>query len=202
MRSIEKYLKGYGDVYLIADKWPEWYNGKVILHPDVSSRKQLNIISKLFQVPQERFIFWNDDHFLLKELHVNEIKTWYHGTIREAIGKAQGKYYTALRNTCDTFGDIRNADIHVPCIYEAKRIKEVFGLNWADKDYVIKSAYFNNESGEEITDCKINRPISKEEIEERIKDRLFFSTGPNGLKTAMIKKLNELYPEPSKYESL
>src|SRR5688572_25487619 len=114
LRSIEKNLSGYRDVYLITDKCPEWYNGKFILYPDpypdVRGRRQFNIISKLFQVPEEKFVMWNDDHYLLKPLHVNEIKNWYEGTLKEAFGKSHGEYHKAVRNTFEHFGDVRYFD--------------------------------------------------------------------------------------------
>jgi len=201
LRAIDKYLSGYEDVILITDKTPDWYKGNILNHRDVSDRKQLNIISKLFAIADERFIMFNDDHFLLRPLRIDEIKNWYHGTISEALKKASGRYYTAITNTINHFGDIRYYDIHVPCIFTNEAIHRVFRLEWGDHEYVIKSAALIGEEGEEMTDCKINRPTTREDIEERIKDRLFFSVGPNGFKQQMIKKLNELYPDKSKYES-
>ena len=37
-------------------------------------------------------------------------------------------------------------------------------------------------------------------IDSLIKDRTFFSTGPNGFKTPMINYLNILFPHKSKWE--
>jgi len=200
LRSIEKYITGYEDVFLITDKTPDWYRGKIIYHSDVSSRKQLNIISKLFQVKDEKFIMFNDDHFLLKPLHINEIKNWYHGTLKEALNNATGNYYTAIKNTIGHFGDIRYFDIHTPAVFTKDGIHRVFRLEWGDNEYIIKSAFFNSAEGEEITDCKINHPMSKMAIEDRIKGRTFFSTGPNGMRMQMMNLLNELFSEKSKWE--
>jgi len=200
LRSIDKYLSGYNDIYLICDKWPEWYKGKVLLHGDISIRKQLNIISKLFQVKDEKFLMFNNDHFLLKPLHINEIKNWYHGTLKEALNNATGKYYTAIKNTIDHFGDVRYFDTHFPCIFTNHQIHRVFRLEWGSHEYVIKSAAFVDSEGEEITDCKINHPMSKAAIDDRIKDRTFFSTGPNGMRMQMMVLLNELFPDKSRYE--
>lgn len=200
LRAIDKHLTGYEDVILITDKIPDWYKGNTLIHRDVSDRKQLNIVSKLFAIADERFIYWNDDHFLLRHLHINEIKNWYNGTISEALGKATGRYYTAISNTFNHFGDIRYYDIHVPCILTNKAVHRVFRMEWGDNEYIIKSSALVGEEGEEMTDCKINRPTTKQDIEERIKDRIFFSVGPNGFKQQMIKKLNEMFHVKSRWE--
>ncbi len=200
LRAIEKNLCGYQDVILITDQKPDWFKGNTIFQTDVPNRKQFSIIRKLFEVKDERFIMFNDDHFLLRPLHINEIKNWYHGTLEEAKGKASGRYHTAITNTIRHFGNIRNFDIHTPAIFTREGIHRVYRLEWGDNEYIIKSAFFANSEGEEMTDCKINRPTTREDIEERIKDRIFFSVGPNGYKQQMIKKLNELYPEKSRWE--
>jgi len=197
LRSIEKNFPDH-EVVLISDKWPEWYNGLHLFHPDVSDRKQLNIISKLFKVTDESFIMWNDDHFLLKPL--TEIKNWYDGTLTQALRKATGRYHQAVKNTLDHFGDIRYFDVHTPCVFTSEQIHRVFRLEWGDREFVIKSAAFNSKEGEEMTDLKINRNLSKEAIQELTKDRLFFSTGPTGFKPEMIKFLNEQFKEKSRWE--
>jgi len=203
LRSIEKYLTGYEDVILITDEPPEWYKGNILFHKDISHRKQLNIISKLFEVKDDKFIMANDDHFLLKSLHINEIKNWYQGTLSQALNNATGNYYSAINNTLAHFGNIKYFDIHTPAIFTREGIHRTFRLEWGDNEYVIKSSYFAQMGGEseEITDCKINRPMSKEAIQDKIKDRTFFSTGNNGMRMQMIILLNELYPEKSRYES-
>ena len=201
LRAIDKHLTGHEDVILITDKTPDWYRGKIIYHPDVSDRKQLNIISKLFQVKDDKFIMFNDDHILLKPLHINEIKNWYHGTISEAQKKAQGRYYKSVGNTLEHFGDVKYYDIHTPCIFTREQIQRVFGLEWGDKEFVIKTAALYQEDGEEMTDCKINQLLSMGAIEEKIKDRLFFSTGPGGMKTPMINLLNIMFNNKSKFET-
>lgn len=225
LRSIEKYLKGFDvsendhrgtDNIWIVGELPTWlrertennhfYRVSNILHDDASGRKQYNIMRKLFaastdECVSKKFIYWNDDHFLLKPLHVNEIKPWYHGTLKDALEKSTNRYHTAVLNTLNHFGNIKNFDIHVPCVFEKEKIHQLYRLEWGSNEYIIKSSYFNDSEGEEMTDCKINAPKTKEAIEERIKDRLFFSVGPNGLRSQMIKKLNELYPDKSKYEN-
>ena len=196
LRGIEKNFPH--DVVLITDNPPEWYKGNILNKQDVSSRKQLNLICKLYEVKDEKFIYWNDDHFIIKP--IEEIKTWYEGTIAQSLNKAGGKYYEAVRNTYEHFGDVKYYDIHTPAIFRREQIQRVFRLEWGDKEFVIKTAALCEEDGEETTDLKINRPISKEAIQELVKDRMFFSTGANGFKQQMINFLTEMFPDKSNYE--
>ena len=196
LRGIEKNFPH--DVVLITTEPPEWYKGNILNKKDVSSRKQLNLICKLYEVKDEKFIYWNDDHFIIKP--IEEIKTWYEGTITQALNKAGGRYFEAVRNTLEHFGDVKYYDIHTPAVFTREQVQRVFKLEWSDKEFVIKTAALCQEEGEEMKDLKINRPISKEAIHELTKDRIFFSTGPNGYKTQMVSYLNELFPHKSKWE--
>lgn len=229
LRSIEKHLTGYGDIYLVGER-PEWINtNKVYCIParDTPLRKQFSLMSKLLmacmneRISQD-FIYFHDDHYLLKPLDVSEIKNWYEGNIKEHLSKAVGKYKTACENTmnalygmyavkpnddgvCYDYEQIEEGkyfDIHTPCIFNKTGIRDLSHLNWKENEYIIKSLYLNINKGEdeEMEDCKINQPKSKREIEERIVGRLFFSTGHNAIKPPMIKVLDELFNEKSSYE--
>lgn len=240
LRSIEKYLTGYRDIFIVGE-YPVGISSKTEKTPsgltvasglffipakDTPMRKQFSIMNKLLTAIKhpclsEDFLYFNDDHFLLKPLHVSDIKNWYEGTIKDHISKAVGKYKTACENTfyvidgVFVFEDRGNGgwaanpiegkyfDIHTPCIFNKAGIRDLSHLNWKENEYIIKSLYLNINKGEEeeMEDCKINQPKSKKEIEERIKDRLFFSTGHNAIKPPMLKVLEELFPEKSSYET-
>lgn len=199
--SIEKYLSGRGKIFIIGEK-PKFLNGFIhIPAHDTKGRKQYSLMNKLCVAAEderisEDFIYYHDDHFLLKPLHVSEIKAWTSGTMLEALNKAHGNYYKSIKNTIEIVGEESPYfDIHVPCVFSKKRIKIISQGEWPELGYVIKSLYFNTfeTESEYMADCKIDIPTSMEAIEEKIKDRIFFSIGANGLRTQMKKKLNELY---------
>jgi hypothetical protein len=214
LRSIEKYLRGYGRIFIVGEK-PVWKSKGIeyLDCNDVPGLKQRSMFFKILHACNnditDEFILWHDDHLLLKPLHVSEIKNWYHGTIEEHLYKAAGRYHQACANTkrvldmpyVGSTGDWKYYDIHTPCIFNKAGIRDLSKLDW-DMQMIIKSLYFNINKGEseEMRDCKLNRPYGKQDIEDRIKDRLFFSTGKNGLKPAMFKKFQELYPEKCSYE--
>lgn len=206
LRSIEKHLRGYGQIFIVGDK-PSWL--KNVIHIPASDEpyvKERNIMTKtLLACKDERvsddFISWHDDLFILHPICYTEIKYWHDGTLEEAKSKSRGGYKTAIQNTIDNLKiHGLNFDIHAPIIYNKEKFQESM-KDWS-REYVIKSRYANRWASEavEMKDLKLNAPYKVETIKQKIKDRLFFSTGPFGLQPELCEVLNELYPNPSKYE--
>jgi len=206
LRSIDQHLTGVDNVVIIGTP-PDWYKGEFKEAKDYSHRKQFSIYSKLLVACEmdsvsENFVMWNDDHFLLKPLHVDSIAAWYEGYLKDTIkGNHGARYKETIANTLQIIPNTLNYDIHTPCVY----FKPSFRFLFDDKseEVCVKSYYFNfcpDLVDVEMKDCKINQLLSKEAIKELIKDRLFFSTSTNGMKKPMIELLNELYPKPSQWE--
>jgi hypothetical protein len=201
LRSIEKYLIDYDDVYIIGSEAPDWYKGQIIFYNDTPDRKQHSIFNKLLAAPEG--IYWNDDHFLLQPMYTNQLKPWYESTLSNALGEACGRYHTALSNTIQLIGpDALYYDVHTPCIFEKAKLQELQRYDWS-KEYVIKSLYFNLHSDRfaiSYHDLKINRILSFQAIDYLTTDRIFMSTGPNGAKGDMLKWLAAKYPTSSRWE--
>lgn len=209
LRSIEKHLQGYDEVILIGD-CPEWCKCNCIFKIDIPGRKEFNIYRKLLFACElsevtENFLMWNDDHFLLKPLHVNDIKYWHNGSLENQLG-GSARNRTSIQNTItmlrNIYGEkkeLLNFDIHVPIIYNKHHFKERFGS--LQTELCIKSYYANTcvSYYEYTKDCKINGEISKEWINELIRDRLFFSTGTS-ISQPTVDLLEEMFPEKSKWE--
>lgn len=206
LRSIEKYLTGFGNIWVIGEKTA--LNTKFLPCQNISGRKEFSIAEKILVACKcdrisDPFIMWHDDHFLLKPLDVSEIKYWYDGTLEEVKKNPTSKsgYKTAIKNTIEA-GCGKNFDIHTPIIFKKERfIERVTKADWQpNKEFCVKSLYCNGFEGYQMTDLKINTPAYQPFLIKKIHDRLFFSTGPLGLQPEMIELLNELYPVPSKYE--
>lgn len=214
LRSIDRYLTGWTNVVIIGTP-PDWYKGESVQAPDYRYRKQFSIYSKLLIACElnnvtDNFIMWNDDHYLLRPLDVSEFKNWYDGYLKETINKNHGiRYRETIANTLQLIPDAFNYDIHTPCIYN----KRLFKFLFSDRtdEVCIKSFYFDyarniamNINGYvcdyEMKDLKINQLTSEDAIYRLILERYFFSTSTNGMKKPMIKAMNELYPNPSRYE--
>lgn len=204
LRSVEKFLSGYNKVFIVG-RLPKWFNkDKVVYLPFVDgTKKQNNIYAKIMTAIDNgisnRFMFWNDDHYLLQPLKSFQLKYYYEKTTEWHFEKRQGKYKETIANTKP--GNFY--DVHTPIIYNKAIFKNTVGkLDWG-KEYVIKSSYCNCLSfldKEEIEDCKIEFDYPEEKIKELITDRMFFSTGDYALGVGMRKVLNELYPNKSSFE--
>jgi len=205
LRSIEQNLTGFTDL-LIVGKPPDWFKGKWIVSEDYAGRKQFTIYHKLIQAiygyinNEPDFIMWNDDHILLQPLAVKDFKYWHNGLLSDELKRGLSmRYREAVKNTLE-FQSGYNFDIHTPIIYNKDKFKLLFSNK--SEEICIKSYYCNalRIEGERMEDCKIDSLLSEEAIKERIKDKLFFSTGSNGIREPMKELLQELYQKPSRWE--
>lgn len=212
LRSIEKYLTGYRDIYIVGMK-RDWLTGVKYLQAEdaISTEvKQRCIYKKILTAAKhpevsERFLKYHDDHFLLKPLHVDEIKNWYYGDLKMLAKKAEGIYNRVVLNSDKYLKDKGwtnfNFDIHVPIVLEKSKYLELENEDWS-REHILKSLYCNKfgVEKEEMQDVKFGRPFRRQEIEAVIEGRMFFSMSENGLNGAIKEVLKELYPEPSRYE--
>jgi hypothetical protein len=203
LRSIQKHLKGYRDVYLVGDKFPKWYKGKTIYCPEETIKSSVNILNKLIKAGElrevgETFLQWQDDIFLQEPLHVKDIKYWFDGTLEQAAEKSLGRYSLITYSTgLKLGGSALYYDIHTPIIYDIKTLKTI--KSEFRKQLLVKSMYCHRKgvTGTPLKDCKLNEPY--ENVREAIQGKLFFSIGP-GVDPNIIEVLEELYPEKSIYE--
>lgn len=81
LRSIEKNLTGYRDIYLIGEK-PGWVQNVIHIKQKDTSRKQYSIYNKFMTAAKtesvsKNFLRWDDDVYLLEKMHVDDVKDWY-----------------------------------------------------------------------------------------------------------------------------
>lgn len=203
LRSIEKNLTGYNQIFIIGDK-PKWL--KNIIHipaRDYAGRKAYSIMQKTLKGCNDKrlsndFIFTNDDIYFLKPINVNEIKYWYEGTLEDWLKKSDsGKYKIQIKNTMKLIGlPSFYFDIHCPIVFN-KYIYETAFKN-QEKEILLKTYYGAWNTDEPMKDLKLNGHLPEKRIKELIKDRLFFSTG--NFSNQAERVLNELFPNKSKYE--
>lgn len=183
LRSIDKYFPDH-DVIIVGDSPPEWYIGKhKYMHRD--SRKEIDVCVKMNAVTP--CIIWHDDHYML----TSTIEPWYDGTLELLLKRSRGVYAQKVKNTI-ALGCTLNYDVHAPFYFN--------GMAVPDREVCLKSVYMREQIGIPMSDCKVNGPLSYEDILKRITHKPFFSTGPNGITPAMLRVLGELFGEKSKYE--
>lgn len=215
LRGMEKYLKNYGDIYIIGEK-PKWI--KNVIHIPFADnpkkeRKEFNIYSKILHYcylkgSPRSFLFTNDDHIHLNEIDALTYPYYTRGDIEPAMKANKSNYRATLNHTRKHLRKLGlpelHCDVHCPIIYNSEEFIKTFeGVNWnVDWGYGIKSIYsvVNKKTLEPFIDCKITRDMSTIEIENKLNGRHVMSCDDGGLKENLINYLNRTLSEKSKYE--
>lgn len=212
LRSIEKHLTGYGDIFIVGEK-PGWLQNVVHIpcadHGDKTYDKERNIFTKIMTAcADERvtddFLFLNDDHYLLQDYRAGHFPYYYYGMLSEK--RTVTDYKNTIWNTQKHHGEINPyyADIHCPILYnKVKFIEWVAALDWwVHFGFAIKTVYCNGilPLMVEYPDLKINEPLTAAQITEQLTGRAWFSIGDKAFHGEIKKVLQDLYPKKSNYE--
>lgn len=160
LRSIEKHLSGYGEIFLIGHK-PNWVKNVQHIPATDEDRtwwKEWNIYRKILLACEdprvsEDFLFMNDDHFLLKDFVAGEFPYYWDGGLDDQT-KREDQYGATVRNTHDLLKSLgiespKHCDVHTPCLYNKDKFKALSKFNWSVKHgYCIKTLYLNIFYGE------------------------------------------------------
>lgn len=217
LRSVEKHLTNVDQVVIVG-KRPEWIKDIFYIEAaDEHACKETNIYSKILKASlcpsvSDDFLFFNDDHFLLKDYKAEEFPFFYKGGLLQIMGKLPpyNKYSTCVHRTALVLKERgfaeKNFDTHTPIIYNKTKFAQIMPTyDWSQRfSYVVKSLYANSVGIEGIKepDCKINDAPDLEELKRRIQDRSVFSIGNGAIAQGMHDLWRELYPNPSKWESV
>lgn len=214
LRSIQKHVTGYNNVWIIGQRPDFLTNVHHIPFEDVSQNKEANICRKVLRACQESslsddFLFFNDDHFILQDFVADQLPYYYKGDlISLANSPRRGIYYRAIRRTVRELQkrgfDTKHFDTHTPIIYNKQKFVDVMSqYDWDVRiGLTVKSIYCNSLriEGTKEPDRKINGLMMAQDVFEFIKDRKVFSIGDKALGPQMEIVLNTLYPTPSQWE--
>lgn len=212
LRSIEKHLTEYGDVFIIGE-YPSWLQNCIhIPATDIEQTwaKERNIFNKIMLACEDPrvtddFMFMNDDHFLLQDYVANQFPFYYDGLLSEKLTVTDYKH--TVKNTHEWFlgAPVDYLDIHCPILYNKKKFEWCVPMaDWSKPyGYCIKSVYtyINGFVGSpRCPDLKINQPLPYAEIIKLIAGRPWFSIGDAARQGDMLQVLEDLYSVKSKYE--
>jgi len=217
LRSLEKHLKGYGQVFLLG-RAPTWLRNVVeIQTPDIDwnymhlHQKELAIYNKIKVAcgspnVTDDFLLMNDDHYLLQDFNAATFPLYWSGDMEEEADRPD-IYANTCRNTVKALraakAPILNYDCHCPILYNKERFKVVESLDWGVKyGYGIKSMYanLNGLRGIMCSDLKFRSPVSYHIASHAISTQPFFSTDDKAIDTSMVNLLSSLYPTKSRFE--
>lgn len=205
LRSIEKHLKNYGQVFVIGDN-PKLKNVIHIQAEDPHAIPDSNILHKLTiacSTPEisDTFLFVNDDHYLLSDYEADKFPYFYSGTLQEYV-KRRGKdtYRNRVENTLNSLTErslpTKFFDIHTPILYKKDLfLKHVTGVYDPTKrdGMVLKSLYGNaiQAEGVQMQDGKLDKlPL---------RDMKIVSSMPR-MRCSIKRYLFEQFPKPSIFE--
>src|SRR3990167_383632 len=207
LRSLEKHLKGnIGKVFVIGAD-PELFHVAHIPADDTKSAA-INIKDKLLIACNhpdisDDFLYVADDHYLLSDVEIEKFPVYSNGTLANLSRTQNNTYKQNVIETMKYIPEGKNYNIHAPIIYNKEKLKDIIEETvWQPLGLLIKSLYCNRLElqGKELSDCKISRAISIEEMRGRIVNRPVFSTGREKTIKQLRQFMDELYPIKSKYE--
>lgn len=208
LRSIETYLKGIGNIFIIGH-CPEFIQNIIHIPLDEDPRNRFrdrNIMNKMLAACKDRrvskdFLMVHDDHFVLADYEASEFPYYHCGP----MVPGQGQYGSTKQNTIFLLGECNNYDTHCPILFNKEKFMRSVALaDWSKwYGYCMKTLYcvLNGIEGEFMHDAKIRLPLKQEAIMTILQGRKWFSIGdrcwvPGGMKEV----LQTLYPNQSKYE--
>ncbi len=207
LRSIEKHLKGFRNVYIIGAD-PALPNTIHIPATDLKS-PATNIKDKLLIACNhpdisEDFLYISDDHYLLQDQEISTYPNYISGMLLDLARIQKNAYKQYVANTARLLGGGVNYNVHAPIIYnKAKLIEAVNKYPWNQLGFIMKSLYGNvhNLPGTTLADLKISRNIPIEEMMGKISGRPVFSSGKEWEAKNVGLLLAQLFPDKSKFEA-
>lgn len=213
LRSVEKYLEGYGEVFIIG-KQPS-FGIKNVTHIQINDVSDyypaLNIMKKIYSYcagdkGTEDFLFMNDDHWLLRKFNISEFPYFYKGELKDQLTNPTD-YAKTIANTIDVLRGypLKDFDTHTPILYNKEVFMQIMDkFDWTiPHGYCIKSLYCNLKcmEGTFEQDGKIRKAKNEQQLRAWLDTHSVFSVADEALNNFLKKRFEKLYPNPSKHES-
>ena len=215
LRSVEKYISGVRNVYIIGDK-PDWINNVIHVpskhNPNIHA-KEKNICDKIllaFSLPDitDNIAVFNDDHYICRDIDLVSLPYYYDKELSLKHGVNLNSYRMSINNTVEYLMNknlpFLNYDIHIPILYKKTEFQDIMkNADWRKPyGYVIKSLYCNsmNIEGVKHPDLKIAWQVPFHRLRKMLEGKDFFSIGDRSIGVPMKKILELYFPDKSKFE--
>lgn len=209
LRSIEKHITGYDDIYIACKSLPKWItNVKHVISSDVQryGYTAMNIFTKikhaLDDTQDENVLLLSDDYFLTCDINTKNISYYNKGDIDASYQQrdANEPYSQTLVNTYSylfrRMSTTHDCDLHYPIIINKEKLLSIIPDTWNVHGYSIRSLYVNL-NNIPTTFMKDNKISKAKEFKPEMK---FFSTTDTQIDKDMKELFERLYPNKSIYE--
>ena len=213
LRSIERHLENLGRVWIVGHR-PAWLRG--VEHLPVEDRgriKDANILRKIEAACRagvsERFLRWSDDQVLLRPLAWSQFGPYRFGDLAgKTAAKRWQKRQLATRDWLAARGlPTWHCDTHTPIPMERAKFLELAAAGrdgWARGDGVTVGTWYCNQTGQPLPlgdrKATVEGALPSPEVRAAIAGRWFLGHNDAGFTPALRALLDELFPEPSRYE--
>lgn len=199
LRAICQYVPD--DRVILVGNAPDWYAAPYIPYNDIRllSFKTWNIIEKIkLHAPDDDFILLNDDIFLLAPFKENH----YKGLLSETQKGIATHYRRQVKATIEVLGDTEDFDTHGPMKINGRDFKRLPWPEYRDPYILARTfyAFYAEPYGKFYPDLKIKARLSTAQLDELLRDRLYFSVADSAINLSLANWLKNKFPNKCKYE--
>ena len=224
LRALKRNFLDLGRVFICTTFLPNWITG--IEHLDIPDKhrrcKDANIIDKMLAAVAagctDRFVRSSDDEMIISPIHVDGLKPYYALDLKDKVKDPdfwEGGWKWRLRLTgrlcqqrgCSTF----HYDTHCPKLFDSATFQKIAANCKYDRGegFTVDTLYFNQAgifdpvklSGQKLSLEKSSASWNAETIRKKIAGKVHLSYNDDGLTNALKQVLQEMFPEPSRFES-
>lgn len=209
LRSIEQYLEGYRNIWIIGQK-PKFLKNVNHISYEEYHPKSNNIYDKIKRACEcgeisDNFILFNDDYFLVEKV---DAPTYHNYFSNEALKEVYQRpkpdpYRQMVEDTEKVLGKAwRYADIHCPIVINKQLfLQQPYKRNY-EHGLCVKSTYLHYAAFNGVIrfDPILRKPHTKEQIEAMLLTTDMISIHDEAINNDFIEWIEAKFPYHSKYE--
>lgn len=209
LRSIEQFLNGYRNIWIIGQKPKFLRNINHITHEEYHPKSN-NIHDKIKRACQhgeisDNFILFNDDYFLIEKVDAPTYANYFSNDALKEVYKRPkpDPYRKMVEDTEKELGKVwRYADIHCPIVIN----KELFLQQTYNRNHehglCVKSTYLHYAgfNGQLRHDPILRKPHTRQQIEDMLLTTDLISIHDEAINNDFIEWIESKFPYHSKYE--
>jgi hypothetical protein len=213
LRSVEKFVEDCGTVWIVSDCAPDWLqNVRILPVPDRHKHnKDANLFDKLIfaaKMPEvsEAFVFLSDDQVFLQTFRAEKARTVFNSRGPGFFAASDHKWHRRMANTfafLKSRGICRpyNFDAHVPVVYRKTDFAVLDGIDYTSEPGFCINTLLCGLLGRrgEVQQSKVKASADGKSQTVDLARKLYAGYNNGGF-PVMQEKLQDLFPEKSKFE--